>query len=177
MRIRSFTLTAVLTLIFTASHLPAQQNTYLKAKVSPGRAGVFIDGKYLGPAANFGISRKYAVAPGEHEIRLCEPRYEEFVTKISVQAGKTTVVSQSLKELPPPKPPFGLLRTQALDKFAAVYVNGRYMGHVDEFSNSMQGLKLNPGAYTVKIVPSSGSGGREEQVRIEENKTVVVRLQ
>ncbi len=26
---------------------------FLKVKASPGRAGVFVDGKYLGPAANF----------------------------------------------------------------------------------------------------------------------------
>ena len=65
--------------------LVAQQNTgQVKTSVSPGRAGVFIDGKYVGPAANFGIARKYAVAPGEHEVRLVEPRYEELATKIRV---------------------------------------------------------------------------------------------
>jgi hypothetical protein len=46
----------------------------LKTKVNPGRAGVFIDGKYVGPAGNFGFSRKYSVPSGEHEIRLSEPR-------------------------------------------------------------------------------------------------------
>jgi len=29
----------------------------LKTEVNPGRAGVFIDGTYLGPAANFKIAR------------------------------------------------------------------------------------------------------------------------
>ena len=42
-----------------------QNSGYLKTKVNPGRAGVFIDGKYVGPAANFGVGRKYAVAPSE----------------------------------------------------------------------------------------------------------------
>ncbi len=155
----------------------AQQGTgYLKTKVDPGRAGVFVDGKYVGPAGNFGVGRKYSVSPGDHEIKLVEPRYEDVVTKVTIQAGKTTQLAQTMKALPPAKPPFGILRTMAPDKFSAVYVNGRFMGHAGEFNNSVQGLKLNPGSYAVKIVPVSGGEGREEQVTIEADKTVIVRL-
>jgi ABC-type antimicrobial peptide transport system permease subunit len=53
----------------------------LKTEVDPGRAGVFIDGKYVGPAANFKIARTYEVSPGEHEVRLVDPRYQEIVKK------------------------------------------------------------------------------------------------
>ncbi len=67
-----------------------------------------------------------------------------------------------MKALPLAKPPFGRLRTPSPDKFAAVYVNDKFMGHADEFSNSGQGLLLNPGEYKVKIVPVSGGEGREE---------------
>jgi len=41
----------------------AGDTAYLKTKVDPGRAGVFVDGKYVGPAANFKIGRKYALPP------------------------------------------------------------------------------------------------------------------
>ena len=51
------------------------------------------------------------------------------------------------------------------------------MGHADEFSHPGQGLLLNPGEYTVKIVPASGGKGREEKVNIETGKVVVVRAQ
>jgi hypothetical protein len=64
----------------------------------------------------------------------------------------------------------------APDKFAAVYVNGKFMGHAGEFNNSVQGLMLNPGAYTVKIVPVSGGEGHEEQVKIEADKVTIVQL-
>jgi hypothetical protein len=156
----------------------AQQNTgSLKTSINPGRAGVFIDGKYVGPAGNFGVGRKYAVAAGEHEVRLSEPRYEDVVTKVTIQAGKTTKLAQTMKELPLAKPPFGLLRTMSEDKFAAVYVNGKFMGHAGEFNNPVQGLQLNPGAYTVKIVPVAGGDGHEEQVKIEADKVTIVRAQ
>ncbi len=50
---------SALLLATAALPLLAQQG-YLKPQVHPGRAGVFIDGKYVGPARNFGVSRKYA---------------------------------------------------------------------------------------------------------------------
>jgi hypothetical protein len=169
-------MTAVLVAV-AALPVAAQNTGYLKTKVNPGRAGVFIDGKYVGPAENFRVGQKYPVAPGEHEVRLSEPRYEEIVKKVDIQAGKTTKLTETMKALPPGKPPFGLLRTMAPEKFAAVYVNGKFMGHVDEFDNSSQGLQLNPGEYTVKIVPVSGGEGKDENVKIEADKVTIVRLQ
>jgi hypothetical protein len=155
--------------------LLAQQNVgSLCVKAHPGRAGVFVDGKYLGPAANFRVARTYSVAAGEHEVKLIDPRYEEFTTKVTVQPGKKTTISETLKALPPPKPPFGRLRTENADKFAAVYVNEKFMGHVDEFSNVAQGLLLNPGEYTVKIVPATGQP-ITQTVKIEADKTVIVK--
>jgi hypothetical protein len=156
--------------------LTAQQgNGYLKTKVNPGRAGVFIDGKYVGPAANFRVARKYTVSAGEHEVKLVDPRYEDFTTKLQIADGKTTVVSQTLKALPPAKPPFGRVRVENTDKFAAVFVNDKFMGHAGEFNNSVQGLLLNPGDYTVKIVPLTGPE-HEEKIKVEADKVAIVNI-
>jgi PEGA domain len=147
----------------------------LKTRVEPGRAGVFIDGKYAGPAANFGMARTYAVAAGEHEVRLVEPRYEDAVTKVTITAGKKATITEKLKALPAPKPPFGAIRTEHADHMAAVYVNDRYMGHVDEFSNPAQKLLLNPGTYEVKIVPVGAGSPVTKTVTVEAHKTVIVK--
>jgi hypothetical protein len=155
--------------------LAQQGNGYLKAKVNPGRAGVFIDGKYVGPAANFRIARKYTVSAGEHEVKLLDPRYEDFTTKVQIEAGKTTVIAETLKALPLAQPPFGRLRVETPDKYTAVYVNGKFMGHSGELNNCMQGLLLNPGEYTVKVAPLSGSE-HEEKIRIETDKVTVIRV-
>jgi hypothetical protein len=96
---------------FTIPAVGQQNPGYLKTKVNPGRAGVFIDGKYVGPAANFRVGRKYAVSAGQHEIRLAEPRYEDFVTKVTIEPGKTTKLVETMKAVPVAKPPFGGLRT------------------------------------------------------------------
>ena len=147
----------------------------LKTEVNPGRAGVFIDGKYVGPAANFKVAQTYEVAAGEHEVRLVDPRYQEIVKKVTIASGKKTVLKETMTSLPPAKPPFGRLRTQNPDHFAAVYVNGRYMGHVDEFDNFAQGILLNPGSYEVKIVPGNGQGTVTKTVTIEADKTTLVK--
>lgn len=149
-------------------------NGSLAAKVNPGRAGVFVDGKYFGPAANFRVVRTYSLPAGEHEVRLIDPRYQEFVTKVNIQAGKKLTLRETLTALPLAKPPFGRLRTLSADKFAAVYVNEKYCGHADEFSNFAQGLLLNPGEYDVKIVPSTGAPV-VAKVKIEAEKVSVIR--
>ncbi|MGB9605505.1 MAG: PEGA domain-containing protein [Bryobacteraceae bacterium] len=165
---------ALLPVLIVLCPLQAQQG-YIKTHVTPGRAGVFIDGKYVGPAANFAKARKYAVEPGDHEIKLVEPRYEEATIKVTVPAGQTVRVRQTLKPLPSPDPPFGRLRVICADKFAAVYANGKFMGHADEFSNAFQRLLLKPGEYTIKVAPLSGPV-HEEKVQIQAGSTVVVRV-
>lgn len=147
----------------------AQQTGSLKVKVDPGRAGVFVDGKYLGPAANFKIARSYSVAAGEHEVILREPRYEDIKTKVTVTAGKTTTVSEKMKAKEAAKPPFGTLRVAGFEKYAPVYVNGQFMGHADEFDFGSQGLLLNPGEYDLKVTTPAGATLLEKKVTIKEN--------
>jgi hypothetical protein len=160
--------------LLVALPVAAQQTGKLKCKVNPGRAGVFLDGKYLGPAANFAMARTYSVPAGEHELKLDEPRYKTITKKITVSAGKQTRVSEKMEALPVPKPPFGRIRTMSNDKFAAVYLNDKFYGHADEFSNGSQGLLVPPGAYTVRIAPVSGAPV-SQKVTVEANKTVIVK--
>ena len=56
MRIRTAFLLASLTCV-------AADTGRLKTEVNPGRAGVFIDGTYVGPAADFKVARTYQVSP------------------------------------------------------------------------------------------------------------------
>jgi hypothetical protein len=151
-----------------------QSTGYVRARAIPGRAGVFVDGKYMGPVANFNHSRKYKVPAGEHEVKLVDPRYEEYVTNVDVTAGRTTVVSQVLKRVPVAQPPFGVLRIKHQEKFAAVYLNGKFYGHADEFNNFKQGLLLNPGEYTLRIEPVSGSNAVEKTITMQANETTIV---
>ncbi len=147
----------------------------LKTEVDPGRAGVFIDGKYVGPAANFKVAQTYALAPGEHEVKLVDPRYQDIVKKVTIRPAKRPSCRKRWLPLPIAKPPYGYLRTENTDHFAAVYVNDHYMGHVDEFSNGSQKLALPPGKYDVKIVPRDGQNPVTKSVTLEAEKTEIVK--
>jgi PEGA domain len=166
----------VAALLSAAGALPAQQagSAYLKTSVNPGRAGVFVDGKYVGPAGNFGIGRKYTLPPGSHQIKLVDPRYEEFSSTVDLKAGQTTKLAETLKPLPPPVGPFGGLRTPVPEKYAAVYINDKYYGHAGEFNNPTQMLMLPVGEYTVRVEPSSGAPVTQK-VKIEAGKTILVK--
>ena len=161
-------------LLISAGTLFAQKETgYLKTNVDPGRTGVFVDGKYMGPAANFRIGRKYAVAPGQHEVKLTDPRYEDYTTTVTVEAGKTAHVAQTMKALPAPKPPYGRLRTVGFDKFDAVFINNKFYGHAGEFNNTMQGLLLPVGEYEIRV--ERANSPVMQKIKVEADKIVIVK--
>jgi hypothetical protein len=162
---------AVLVYLLAGVVAAQKSDGFLKVKADPGRTGVIVDGKYLGPAANFGVTRKYAVAAGEHEVKLADPRYQDASQKVSITAGKTTTITEKMKPAPLAQPPYGILKTPAgMDKYTAVYVNDKFYGHTDEFDNFAQGLLLPPGSYNVKLVSVNGSPVKEEKVTLEANK-------
>ena len=142
----------------------------LRVQAKPGSAGVFVDGKYLGPAANFWSTRTYSVPAGEHELKLEDPRYETFTQKIKVESGKRTEVSWTMQRSAAPQGPFGQLRISGGDKFAGVFLNGKFAGHVDEFDNFAQRVSLPAGEYELKIVPAGADGGDKTAVHTEQIK-------
>ena len=174
-----------MTLIFTLGLTAADQEGHIKARGKPLRAGVFVDGKYVGPAGRFSIPEKYNVAPGAHEVTLKDPRYEDFTTKVTVQAKKTVKISYKLKMLPIPQPPFGRLRLSggedesfisvAAGDVGAIYINDKFYGYVDEMNNSGGGFLLPPGSYKVHI-SSPLFGEITQQVTVEANKVTKIIL-
>lgn len=160
--------------LVVATVLPlCAQNGTLKTKIAPNDAGVFVDGKYLGPAGYFAAASSFSVAPGEHEVKLVDPRYEDFTTKVTVTAGKTTTLKQTMKPKELIKPPFGVLRVKNANPKAGVFLNGYFYGFVDEIDNAFQGLLLNPGAYELKVV-SPGGADFEQKVKIDADKVTLV---
>jgi len=169
--------TAAITLFFALSQLPAQQASsgFLKVKARPGRAAVFVDGKYLGPAANFRMARKYNVAAGEHELALRDPRFEGFKTTVKIEAGKTTTIHEALTPRPQATPPFGKIKLKGFPKYSPLFVDGGYMGHADEFDGPNQALLVSPRDYTVKVFSPDGNLLLEQKVAIHQDKEVVLK--
>ena len=135
---------------------PANATGILKTKVVPSDAGVYIDGKYVGHADQFnGPGQKLYITPGEHEVRFSIAYYQDYSTKVNVQANQTTVVEQSLSRSDEqlPKPPFGRIKihVQPLAK-TAVVVNGRVAGHADQANGPGQEMVVEAGHYKIELV-------------------------
>jgi PEGA domain-containing protein len=176
-RLQMLALAGAAVFLLGPSPLAAQQDHgLLRVETTTGRAGVFIDGHYVGPAENFRAVQEYDITPGIHDVKISDPRYEEIELRVNIKPGWTTTISEPLKPLPEPQGPFGELRTEGPDHFAAVFLNERFMGHVDEFSNVAQGLLLPPGEYTVRIGSTIGGPEFIDHVKIVADETVTIRI-
>jgi len=69
----------------------------VKLAVMPTRAAVFIDGQFMGHAAEFqGVGRGVLVSPGPHTIKIALPGYQPFTTQISPSANQKVEVKTNL---------------------------------------------------------------------------------
>ena len=179
----SYKLLLLLTLPLT-SVIGAEQG-FIKARGNPGDAGIFVDGKYVGPASRFTVPEKYALDPGTHDIVIRDPRFEEFSVKVTIAGRKTTKISYHPKRLPEPTGPFGRFRLGGGEKesfisvtggdVGAVYLNTRFVGYVDELNNLGSGILLPVGDYDL-LISSPLFGEIKQTVKIEANKLTIIPL-
>ena len=163
----------------------AQDSGKIKAVGKPGNAGVWVDGKYVGPASRFTVAEKYDVSAGDVEVVIRDPRYEDFSSKVTIRPNKTTKVKYSLQKRELAKPPFGRFRlgggepesyiSVTAGDTTPVFLNGRFFGHVDELNNAGGGILLNPGTYALSF-DSPIYGSVKQNITIEANQVTVVPL-
>ena len=81
----------------------------IKMSVNPDRAAVFLDGQFVGHAAEFGgIAKSLIVAPGHRKISISLPGYETFNTEVDLAPNqkfvlKTDLVKSNSPEMEEPK--------------------------------------------------------------------------
>ena len=81
----------------------------IKMSVNPDRAAVFLDGQFVGHAAEFGgIAKSLIVAPGHRKISITLPGYETFNTEIDLAPNqkfmlKTDLVKSGNPQMEEPK--------------------------------------------------------------------------
>jgi hypothetical protein len=134
---------------------PSGATGMLKTKVSPSDAAVCVDGKYVGHADQFnGPGQKLYITPGDHEVRFSIAYYQDYATKVNVEANKTTTIQQSLgrSDEQLPKPPFARIKihVKPLVK-TAVIVNGRLIGHADQVNGPGQVMVVEAGHCKIEL--------------------------
>jgi hypothetical protein len=69
----------------------------LKLNVEPGRSAVFLDGKFVGHASEFGGSfHSMLISPGKHRVKVELPGYRTFETEVNLLAGQKSEVKTEL---------------------------------------------------------------------------------
>ncbi|KAF5055821.1 PEGA domain protein [anaerobic digester metagenome] len=93
----------------------------------PAGASVYIDGAYHGQTSSWDALDIPNVAPGDHSCTLTLGGYYDYVTTISVTAGRTTNVVATLKDLPTTNP-HGQVAVVSSPSGAGVYIDNVYRG-------------------------------------------------
>ena len=116
-------------------------------------AGVWVDGQYVGFVKELAGDKKLMLLPGKHEIVIRQAWYNEFVKEVILEPGKTHEVNVVLVKSPqlPTKDATAELKIAATPSRAAVFVDGQYAGHVDEFDGVGKAMLLTPGQHRLHI--------------------------
>ena len=116
-------------------------------------AGVWVDGQYVGSVKELTGDKKLMLLPGKHEIVIRQAWYNELVTEVILEPGKTHEVKAELVKSPrlPTKDATAELKIDATPSRAAVFVEGQYAGHVDEFNGAGKAMLLTPGQHRLHI--------------------------
>lgn len=116
-------------------------------------AGVWVDGRYVGYAKELKGDKKMLLLPGKHEIVIRQPWYKDYAEAMVLEPGEVHVVNVSLAKdaAAPTKSATGELKISAIPNRAAVFVDGQFTGHVNEFDGVGKAMLLTPGQHQVRI--------------------------
>ena len=117
------------------------------------KAGVWVDGQYVGFVKELNGDKKLMLLPGKHEILVRQAWYKDYVEQIVLEPGEVHKITvQMIKDgQPTASSATGELKISATPARAAVFVDDQFAGHVDEFDGVGKAMLLTPGQHHVRI--------------------------
>jgi hypothetical protein len=146
-----------------------------KSKVEK-TSGVWVDGGYVGFLKELKGSKKVLLLPGEHVISVRQNGYQEFTQRVDVQPGQKYLVRVEMEKAPTaPMPSLtATVKIVVNPNRAAVFVDGQFVGHVDEFNGAHQGMLVVPGAHKITVA-LPGYRSFETEINAQANQKVEVK--
>ena len=117
-------------------------------------SGVWIDGQYVGYLKELNRETKQVLLlPGDHVITVRQNGYQDFTATVHVQAGQTKHLDVAMqKAVTQPLPAtVAEIKIDATPSRAAVFMDGKFVGHVGEFKGPGRGMLIAPGAHHFEI--------------------------
>jgi PEGA domain len=123
-----------------------------KSKVEK-TSGVWIDVQYVGYLKELKGDKKVMLLPGEHVISVRQNGYQNFTEHVVVQPGETRIVQVAMQKAPTGAEPaaWSTVKISVNPSRAAVFLDGRFVGHVGEFQGAGRALLVVPGSHQIKI--------------------------
>ena len=116
-------------------------------------SGVWIDGNYVGYLKELNGSKKIMLLPGEHQVTVRQSGYVDFVQKVVVEPGEKRLVVVSLHLAPSATVPevTATLKLKIKPERAAVFLDGKFVGHAGDFGGAFKSMKISPGKHRVRV--------------------------
>lgn len=116
-------------------------------------SGVWVDGQYVGYLKELKGSKKVLLLPGEHVIIVRQNGYQDFTTRVVVQGGEKQVVHVAMEKAVTGQMPavMSTVKIAVSPPRAAVFLDGRFVGHTGEFQGVGRGLLVAPGEHKIRI--------------------------
>ena len=116
-------------------------------------SGVWIDGNYVGYLKELNGSKKIMLLPGEHQVTVRQSGYVDFVQKVVVEPGEKRLVIVSLHLAPSATVPevTATLKLKIKPERAAVFLDGKFVGHAGDFGGAFKSMKISPGKHRVRV--------------------------
>jgi len=123
-----------------------------KSKVEK-TSGVWVDGQYVGYLKELKGDKKLLLLPGEHEISVRQNGYQNFTQRITIRPGQKLVIPVAMEKGPSGALPaaWSIVKINVAPSRAAVFLDGRFVGHVGEFQGMGRSLEIAPGSHRIKI--------------------------
>jgi hypothetical protein len=116
-------------------------------------SGVWVDGQYVGYLKELKGNKKILLLPGEHTISVRQNGYQDFTQRLLVKGGERQTIRVEMQKAvtgPLPKD-WAIVKLSVFPNRAAVFLDGRFVGHVGEFEGLGRSLEVAPGNHKIKI--------------------------
>jgi PEGA domain len=116
-------------------------------------SGVWVDGNYVGYLKELKGDKKVLLLPGEHTVAVRQSGYDDYEEKVVVEPGQVRIIPVKLTLSPRAVTPdvTSTLKLDVQPGRAAVFLDGKFVGHASEFGGVGHSMLISPGKHRIKV--------------------------
>jgi PEGA domain len=116
-------------------------------------SGVWIDGQYVGYLDELKGPKRILLLPGDHQLAVRQAGYQDFNEKLTVEPKELLLVPVKMQKATNETWPTvtSQLKVDVQPDRAAVFVDGRFLGHAGELGGAFHSMLLSPGTHRIKV--------------------------